>query len=89
MTLVRPCTDPPLATTKAQYMYTQIKSTQKSHTPVFVIAGQHEPSTKFVVGKCVCKACGSKDLSYFAYVDDAKCNENECRQWQNEDPTID
>jgi hypothetical protein len=64
-----------------------IKPTPKPSIPVFVMSGEFEPSMTFVAGRCVCKACLSNDLTYFAYVEDAKCNE--CRQWQNEDEIVD
>lgn len=41
-----------------------------------------EPSSVFVPGDCICKACESPDLTYYKYLDDAKCGL--CRQWQNE-----
>jgi hypothetical protein len=68
-------------------MFTQIKATLKSSTPVFVISGDPEPSPTFVAGKCVCKTCRSKDLSFYRYLDDAKCGT--CSQWQNEPPIAD
>ena len=39
---------------------------------------------KFIAGKCECKVCRSTDLTYYSYLEDAKCTA--CRQWQNEDP---
>lgn len=68
-------------------MHTQKhKSITKTYTPVFLLSGDPEPSSTFVAGKCVCKACRSTKLSYFAYLEDAKC---ECGQWQNESLILD
>lgn len=67
-------------------MYTQPKATPKPSIPVFVLSGEPEPTTEFVAGRCVCKTCRSKDLTYYRYLDDAKCS---CGQWQNEDPIPD
>jgi len=63
-------------------MYTQIKQTLKPTIPVFLIAGEPDPSEIFVAGKCICKLCRSKDLTFYRYLDDAKCSV--CKQWQNE-----
>jgi hypothetical protein len=41
----------------------------------------------FVAGKCVCKTCRAKDLTFYRYLDDAKCDG--CGQWQNEEPIPD
>jgi hypothetical protein len=68
-------------------MYTHTKRTLKPSTPVFVLSGDPEPSVTFVAGKCVCKTCRSKDLTFYRYLDDAKCDT--CSQWQNEDPIPD
>jgi len=67
-------------------MHTHIKNTPKPSIPVFLLSGDIEPSTKFVAGQCVCKTCRSNDLTYYRYLDDAKCA---CGQWQNEDPIPD
>jgi hypothetical protein len=75
------------ASQNSENMYTQIKSTAKSSTPVFIISGDPEPSATFVAGKCVCKTCRSKDLTFYRYLDDAKCDT--CSQWQNEEPIPD
>jgi hypothetical protein len=64
-------------------MFTHIKQAPKPTIPVFVISGDAEPSSTFVAGKCVCKNCRSTDLTFYRYLDDAKCS---CGQWQNEDP---
>jgi hypothetical protein len=64
-------------------MQTQIKSNPKSTIPVFIIAGDPEPTTDFIAGECICKTCRSKDLTFYRYLDDAKCDS--CSQWQNED----
>jgi hypothetical protein len=71
----------------SENMFTQIKTTPKPSTPVFVISGDPEPSTTFVAGQCVCKTCRSKDLTFYRYLDDAKCDS--CSQWQNEEPIAD
>lgn len=63
-------------------MFTQIKLTPKSSIPVFLIPGDPTPSLNFVAGECICKNCRSTDLTFYRYVDDAKCS---CGQWQNED----
>lgn len=75
------------ALTEFKNMYTHIKRTPKPFTPVFVLSGDPEPSAIFVAGKCVCKTCRSKDLTFYRYLDDAKCDS--CGQWQNEDPIPD
>lgn len=41
-----------------------------------------EPSAIFIAGECVCKACKSANLHFYAYLDDAKCQD--CKQYQNE-----
>lgn len=74
------------ASQNSENMYTQIKPTPKPSIPVFVISGDPEPSKTFVAGKCVCKTCRSNDLTFYRYLDDAKCS---CGQWQNEDPIPD
>lgn len=48
-----------------------------------MLAGAVDPSPIFVAGKCECMNCRSRDISYYAYLDDAKCST--CGQWQNED----
>lgn len=68
-------------------MYTQSKRTPKPSTPLFVLSGDPEPSTIFVAGQCVCKTCRAKDLTFYRYLDDAKCDC--CGQWQNEEPNPD
>lgn len=68
----------------SENMHTQIKQTLKPNIPVFNLSGDHEPSMKFIAGRCECKVCRSTDLTYYSYLEDAKCTA--CRQWQNEDP---
>lgn len=66
-------------------MYTQSPSRQakqKNAPIVFVRRSDPEPSTVFIAGECICKACKSPDLTYIPYLEDAKCGV--CRQWQNE-----
>jgi len=75
-----------VASQNPENMYTQFKLPPKPSTPVFVISGDLEPSPIFVAGKCVCKNCRSMDLTFYRYLDDAKCS---CGQWQNEDPIED
>lgn len=41
-----------------------------------------EPSQIFIAGECICKACKSPNLNFYAYVNDAKCTD--CLQYQNE-----
>lgn len=41
-----------------------------------------EPTAIFVAGECICKACKSPALDFYAYLNDAKCRM--CRQYQNE-----
>ena len=66
------------------YMYTQSTTRQQSKQApiVFMRRDDPEPSAIFVAGECICKACKSPDLSYYAYLNDAKCGS--CRQYQNE-----
>ena len=65
-------------------MYTQAPTKQKTKQApiVFMRRNDPEPSSVFVPGDCICKACESPDLTYYKYLDDAKCGL--CRQWQNE-----
>jgi len=70
--------------TEFKNMYTQTKRIPKPSTSVFVLLGDPEPSATFVAGACVCKTCRAKDLTFYRYLDDAKCDD--CGQWQNEDP---
>lgn len=51
-----------------------------------MMANTPDPSTKFVAGQCVCKNCKSTELTFYNYLEDAKCS---CGQWQNEDPIPD
>ena len=67
-------------------MNIQFKTTSNPSTAVFIVSGEHEPSPKFVAGRCICKSCRSSDLTYYRYLDDAKCS---CGQWQNEEPIFD
>lgn len=73
--------------TESKHMHIQTKRPPKPSTPVFVLLGDPEPSVTFVAGKCVCKTCRAKDLTFYRYLDDAKCDG--CGQWQNEDPILD
>lgn len=66
-------------------MYTQAPTRKAKHQPVpivFVLRNDPEPSSVFVAGECICKACASPDLNYIPYLEDAKCAA--CHQWQNE-----
>lgn len=58
--------------------------TKKSTPTMFTLAEDGEATPSFQPGKCKCKNCGSQQLDYYAFVEDAKCSE--CSQWQNESP---
>lgn len=76
-----------VASQNSENMFTQINPPRNSSIPVFVLSGDPVPSPTFVAGKCVCKTCRSTDLTFYRYLDDAKCSG--CGQWQNEDPIPD
>jgi hypothetical protein len=65
-------------------MYTQAPTRQKpKQAPIiFMRRDDPEPSATFVAGECICKACKSPELDFYAYLNDAKCRM--CKQYQNE-----
>lgn len=65
-------------------MYTAAAPKKPKIPPIqFLRLDNGEPSPTFVPGNCKCKNCGSTVLTYYACVEDAKCDE--CPQWQNEE----
>ena len=64
-------------------MYTSLNPRNPVSSVLFVDGVSGKKTTTFNPGQTVCISCGSTNLHYYDYVDDAKCNC--CRQWQNED----
>jgi hypothetical protein len=62
-------------------MYVLAQKKKAPEPTVFHIGTSGDTSPHFIAGITTCKNCMSKKMSYYKYVDDAKC---ECGQWQNE-----